>query len=196
MKKLLIIAFLLILTSISVLPVLAEQDVGGTRMMGSGMMTPGYSDSERTPVDEEKIKGYNEEFAKHNKDIADQQRAILVKKHEMAILLIKTTTTKEELLEKQKELQVLMNALQREMLSFRWEMNKKYPEMTSDMYRGCLGSVASFGGHGMREKGFYGPGMMDADDYDEHGPGGMMDPDDFDRHGRNMMEFGRKNWQR
>lgn len=64
------------------------------------------------------------------------------------------------------------------------------------MYRGCIGSAASFGGHGMRGKGFYDPGMMDADEYDEHGPGGMMNPDDFDRHRRNMIEFGRKNWQR
>lgn len=182
MKKILITASLLLLTSIVVLPAMAGPYERPSRMMGSEMMMDSYRGSQQTPVDEEKMKAYNEEFAKHHIDIADQQREIIVKRHEMAILLLKTTTTKEELLEKQKELQGLMNALQSEMLSFRWEMNKKYPDMAPDIYRGCLGSGAGFGGAGMMEKGLFGPGMMDREDLDEHRPG--------------MMGTGRGNWRK
>lgn len=186
MKKLFVTVSLLLLSAITGLPALANPYGGyngmmgpemmGQGMMGPGMMGPGYGDFQGMPVDEAKLKAYREEIAKHYKDTAEQRREIAVKQHEMATLLIKTTTTKKELLEKQKELQALMNGMQREELSFRWDIREKYPEMTQDMYGGCLGPAAGFGGVGMMNQNRYGRGMMDRDDYDHRGQG-MMNSD-------------------
>lgn len=171
MKKLLIVTALLVITSWISLPALAEQYEG--YRMGPGMMGQRYSASQRSSVDEATQKAYDEEMAKHYANTADQRQDILVKQHEMATLLVKTKTTKEELLDKQKELQDLMNSLQREELSFRWDLHKKYPQMAPDVYGGCLGPAAGYGGPEMMGNGYYGHGMMNPNDYDEHGRGMM-----------------------
>jgi len=145
------------------------------------MMEQGYSATPRSSVDEETLKAYDEEMEKHSKDTANQRQDILVKQHEMATLLINRKTTKDELMGKQKELQGLMNAWQQEELSFRWDIHKKYPEMTPDVYGGCLGTAAGNGGAGMMGQGYYGQGMMN--------------PDDPDGRNRGMRGSGRNKWR-
>jgi hypothetical protein len=187
MKKLLTTVGLLAIMSWAAYPASAERYEG--YRMGPEMMGQGYGERYRSSADEGKLKAYDEEMEKHYKSTASQRQEILVKQHEMATLLINTKTTKDELMEKQKELQGLMNTLQREELSFRWDIHKKYPEMSPDVYGGCLepaagsgGAMMGYGGAGMMGYGYYGHGMMDSDDYDEHG--------------RGMMGSGWGNWRR
>lgn len=171
----------LIMMSLMTFPAFAQQYRGNR--MGPGMMGQGYSTIDRSSLDEEKLKVYDEEMAAHYKDTANQRQEIIVKQHEIATLLVNPKTTKKELLEKQMELQELMNTLQREELSFRWDQHKKYPEMTPDIYGGCLVPAAGYGG---------GPGMMDYGSYGQD----MMDPDGYDDHGYGMMGgYGWRNWK-
>ena len=181
MKKMLVTVGLVLMTSLMVLPALAQQCEKDRT--GPGMMEQGYSASPRSFVDEETLKAYDEEMEKHDKDTANQRLDILVKQHEMATLLINPKTTKDELMVKQKELQGSMNAWQQAELSFRWDIHKKYPEMTPDVYGGCLASAAGNGGNGMMGRG---NGMMGQ---------GMMNPDDPDGHNRGMMGSGRNKWR-
>lgn len=142
--------------------------------MGPGMMSNPY---QLQTVDENKQKVYDEEMAKHYSASAEQRQAIVVKQHEIATLLVDPKTSKDALIEKQKELQELMNTLQRDELSFRWDLRQKYPEMASDIYGGCLAPAAGYGGAAMMGYGSYGPDMMGPDDYGVRGSGGMMGND-------------------
>jgi len=118
MKKLLFTLGSLVITSMLVLPAMARQNEG--YWMGHhGMMEQGYGARYRASVDEAVLKAYGEEMEKHYQDTASRRQEILVKQHEIATMLIDTKSTKEALLEKQKELQGLMNTLQQEELSFR-----------------------------------------------------------------------------
>lgn len=172
MKKLLTTVGILTLMNLMVLPVLAQQYQGYG--MGPGMMGQGYNSAQRSSVDEETQKAYDGEMEKHYKATADQRQEIVVKQHEIATLLVNSKTTKDELINKQKEMQELMNVMQRDELSFRWDLHQKYPEMAPDLYRGCLAPAAGYGGPGMKGYGPYGRSMMDSDDYEGWGHDGMM----------------------
>lgn len=170
MKKLLIISLFLAMTSWAVLPAAADRHEG--YRMGPGMMEREYGVRQRSSLDEDKLKAYDEEMEEHYKNTTSQRQEILVKQHEMATLLINPKTTKDVVLDKQKELQNLMNSFQRQELSFRWDIYKKYPELTPDMYGGCLGLVTGYRGARMMGYGSC-RGMMNPDNYDENGPGMM-----------------------
>jgi hypothetical protein len=178
-KKLLTAVSLMVFVNVMAAPVFA-QPYRGYRM-GPGMMGEEYSTIESAPLDEEKLKAYDEELAGHYTDTANQRQDIIVKQHEMATLLVDSKTTRDELIAKQKELQELVNALQREELVFRWDLHKKYPEMSPDIYGGCLAPAAGYGdGAGMMDYGSYGRDMMNSDDYKDHG--------------YRMRGYGRRNW--
>ena len=133
MKKSLMVVFLLVMASLVALPAAAQQHQG--YRMGPEMMDQRYNVQQRTSVDEDKLKAYNEEMEKHYKNTASQRQEILVMQHEIATLLINTKTTKDVVLDKQKELQVLMNNLQRQELSFRWDIHKKISGISSGHVR-------------------------------------------------------------
>lgn len=156
--------------------------------MGPGMMTHMYGDSP-SEVDKEKVEKYQEKIEKQFEGTADLRQNIWVKQHEMATLLASPKTSKQELLEKQKELQKLMNELQQKELAFRWELDKEFPEMASDMYGGCYGPAMGYGmgmacgGPGMMGGYGHGSGMMGYGGYG-YGHGMMMGPG-----------WGRKYWR-
>ena len=63
-------------------------------------------------------------------------------------MLTNPDTTKAEVLTIQQEIQVLTSELQREELSFRWDLNSQFPELATDKYRGCLGAATGSIGPG------------------------------------------------
>jgi Skp family chaperone for outer membrane proteins len=158
--------------------------------MGPGMMGHMYGEP-TSEADKEKVESYRKEVEKQLEDTADLRQNIWVKQHEMSTLLASPKTSKKELLEKQKELQKLMNELQRKELAFRWELDKKFPEMAPDMYGGCYGPAM---GHGMG-MACGGPGMMG---YGGHGYGPGMMGHGGHGYGHGMMMgpgWGRKYWR-
>ena len=139
MKKFLIATSLLALTGWGVLPVGAEP----------AMIPISYYDDQRqVMVDEKTLNAYHDEMAKFYQDSADLRHDIWEKTHLFAKLLTYPDTTKAEALTIQQEIQVLTSELQREELSFRWDLNSQFPELATDKYRGCLGAATGSIGPG------------------------------------------------
>ncbi len=139
MKKFLIATSLLALTGWGVLPVGAEP----------AMIPISYYDDQRqVMVDEKTLNAYHDEMAKFYQDSADLRHDIWEKSHLFARMLTYPDTTKAEVLTIQQEIQVLTSELQREELSFRWDLNSQFPELATDKYRGCLGAATGSIGPG------------------------------------------------
>jgi hypothetical protein len=139
MKKFFIATSLLALTGWGVLPVGAEP----------AMIPISYYDDQRQVMVEEKtLNAYHDEMAKFYQDSADLRHDIWEKTHLFARMLTYPDTTKAEVLTIQQEIQVLTSELQREELSFRWDLNSQFPELATDKYRGCLGAATGSIGPG------------------------------------------------
>ena len=139
MKKFLIATSLLALTGWGVLPVGAEP---------AKIPISYYDDQRQVMVEEKTLNAYHDEIAKFYSDSADLRHDIWEKTHLFARLLTYPDTTKAEVLTIQQEIQVLTNELQREELSFRWDLNSRFPELATDKYRGCLSSATGSIGPG------------------------------------------------
>ncbi|MDA8164957.1 MAG: hypothetical protein M0017_08000 [Desulfobacteraceae bacterium] len=123
---------------------------------------------------------------------ADQRQQVMIKQHELAATILNPKSTEEELLKKQRELQDARDGLEREQLTFEYQMKKKYPEIMESygmmgygMGRGYGMGPGMMGGYGMAPgmmgyglaprwpgsgQGPMGPGMMGG-----RGPGMMQD---------------------
>ncbi len=107
-----------------------------------------YDDQRQIMVDEKTLNAYHNEMTKFYRDSADLRHDIWRKTHLFARLLSDPDTTKTKALAIQQEIQVLTSELQREELSFRWDLNSQFPELATDKYRGCLGAATGSIGPG------------------------------------------------
>jgi|GEM_PF-6382812 len=139
MKKIIFVVWLLCLTVWTISPVHAEQQ----------KITVSYS-ANQAPIEVEKetLDAYHDEMARFYRESADLRNNIWEKVHLFANLLADPGTGKDEILSLQEEIQELTNELQRQELSFRWDLNNLYPELAIDKYRGCLGAATGTRGPG------------------------------------------------
>ena len=139
MNKFLIATTLLALTGWGVLPVDAEQ---------AKIPISYYDDQHQVMVDEETLNAYHDEIARFYRASADLRHLIWERSHLFAKLLTNPDTNKVEVLTLQQEIQLMTSELQREELSFRWDLNSQFPELATDKYRGCLASATGSIGPG------------------------------------------------
>jgi hypothetical protein len=139
MKKLLITTSLITLTCLGVLP------IGAASTM---VPTSHYDDQRQVMVNEQTLNDYHDEMARFYSSSAELRHDIWGKIHLFADLLANPDTTKAEVLTLQQEIQVMNNELQGEELSFRWDLNSRFPELATDKYRGCLGAATGSRGPG------------------------------------------------
>ncbi len=139
MKKFLIATSLMTLTYGFFLPISA---------VAAMVPISNYDDQRQLLVDEQTLNDYHDEMAGFYSNSADLRHDIWQKIHLFADMLTNPDTTKEEVLAIQQEIQVLSNELQRKELSFRWDLNSRYPELATDKYRGCLGAATGSRGPG------------------------------------------------
>ena len=139
MKKFLIVTSLMSLTCLLFLPIIA-----------TSTMVPisNYDDQRQLMVDEQTLNDYHDEMAQFYRNSAALRHDIWGKIHLFAAMLTNPDSTKQEVLTIQQEIQVLTNELQRQELSFRWDLNSRFPELTTDKYRGCLGAATGSRGPG------------------------------------------------
>lgn len=107
-----------------------------------------YDDQRQVMVDEETLNAYHSEIARFYQDSAELRHQIWEKSHLFANMLIDPATSKEEILAVQQEIQTMTNELQREELSFRWDLHNQFPELATDRYRGCLSAATGSIGPG------------------------------------------------
>jgi hypothetical protein len=138
MKIFLIAASLLALTAVGISPGDAEEKIA-TGYLG---------DQNQALVDENILGAYHDEMVKFYQNSLGLRHDIWGKINLFAIQLADTETDKEEVLATQREIQELNNQLQREELSFRWDLNSQFPELATDKYRGCLGAATGSRGPG------------------------------------------------
>jgi len=139
MKKIIVVVWLLFLTVRTISPVYAEQQ----------KVTVNYSaNHSQIEVKGETLDAYHDEMARFYRESADLRNNIWEKVHLFANLLADPGTGKDEILSLQEEIQQLTNELQRQELSFRWDLNNLYPELAIDKYRGCLGAATGTRGPG------------------------------------------------
>lgn len=110
-----------------------------------------YDINHQIMVDEAILDNYHEEIAGFYKTSAAVRQHIWEKSRLFAKLLTDPETSKASIMTMQREIQQMTIKLQREELSFRWDLNNKFPEMATDRYRGCLSSST----------GSIGPGRTD-----------------------------------
>ena len=139
MNKFLMATALLVLTGWSVLPVGAEPNM---------IQISYYDDQRQGMVDEVTLNAYHDEMARFYRDSADLRHQIWEKSHLFAKLLTNPDTSKATVLSLQQEIQFMTNELQREELSFRWDLNSQFPELATDKYRGCLSTATGSIGPG------------------------------------------------
>ena len=139
MKKFLIATSLMALTCWVVLP------IGAASTM---IPVSPYDDQRPVMVDEQTLNDYHDEMARFYRNSAELRHDIWETIHLFASLLSTPDTTKQEALAIQQEIMAMTNELQREELSFRWDLNSRFPELATDKYRGCLGAATGSRGPG------------------------------------------------
>ncbi len=139
MKKFIIATSLLALTGWVLLPIGAAS---------TEIPISYYDDQRQVMVDEQTLNDYHDEMAIFYSNSAELRHDIWEKIHLFATMLTNPGTTKAEALTIQLEIQVMTNELQKEELSFRWDLNSRFPELATDKYRGCLGAATGSRGPG------------------------------------------------
>lgn len=105
-----------------------------------------YDDQRQIMVEEETLNAYHDEIARFYRETADLRHQIWEKSHLFARLLTDPDSSKDNALALQHEIQLMTNTLQREELSFHWDLNNHFPELATDRYRGCLsGATGTIG---------------------------------------------------
>jgi hypothetical protein len=139
MKQMIVAVWLLFAAALGIPPIYAEtQKIPVTSPDGQSRME----------VDQETLNAYHDEMVEFYRDNADLRHTIWEKIHLFADLLTKFATDKEEILALQREIQELNNQLQNKELSFRWDLHNRFPELSGDKYRGCLGAATGTRGPG------------------------------------------------
>lgn len=139
MKRMIAAVWLLALTALAVSPVYAETNE---------IPVAAYGSQGSIGVNEETLDAYHDEMVAFYRESADLRHNIWEKLHLFATLLTDPATGKEEIMALQREIQVLTNDLQTRELSFRWDLNSRFPELATDKYRGCLGAATGTRGPG------------------------------------------------
>ncbi len=139
MKKFLIATSFMTLNCLIYLPISAAS---------TNVPISSYYEQEQLMVDEQTLNAYHDEMARFYTNSADLRHDIWERIHLFADMLTNPDTTKEEVLAIQHEIQLLANDLQRKELSFRWDLNSRFPELATDKYRGCLGAATGSRGPG------------------------------------------------
>jgi hypothetical protein len=123
------------------------------------MRSPCFADSRNVPissynhlnqitVNEETLNAYSDEIKQFYTVSSGLRHLIWEKIHLFAEVLADPDASKEDLLALQAEIQELNNKLQKQELSFRWDLGQHFPEMATDKYRGCLGAATGTRGPG------------------------------------------------
>ncbi|MDF1576909.1 MAG: hypothetical protein P1P81_00510 [Desulfobulbales bacterium] len=107
-----------------------------------------YDGSRQIEIDKETLDAYHDEMTRFYTNSADLRHAIREKIDLFAKLLTEADTDKEEIMMIQQEIQALTGELQRAELSFRWDLNRRFPELATDKYRSCLGAATGTRGPG------------------------------------------------
>jgi hypothetical protein len=139
MKKFLVAATFLALTSGGILTAGAAAEKAPISYFGG---------QDQALVDENRLNAYHDELVKYYQNSTGLRHDIWEKIHLFASQLADPETAKEEVVATQQDIQELNNELEREELSFRWDLNSRFPDLATDKYRGCLGAATGTRGPG------------------------------------------------
>lgn len=139
MNKVPIATALLVLTVFCGLPINAES---------GEIPLSHYDGQQQVMVDEETLNAYHNEIAIFYKDSDELRHQIWEKSHLFARLLTNPDTSKTTIMDLQQEIQLLTVELQKEELSFHWDLNAQFPQLATDRYRNCLSAATGTIGPG------------------------------------------------